>query len=57
MSYQNVLYSYRFYIYQRVLSIIVKDSSSYICKNILYYEVHIYQKVTFIISYVIRLVN
>ena len=34
--YSNVLYSYRFYIYQKVLFILVKNSSGYICENILY---------------------
>ena len=31
-----MLYSYRFYIYQKFMFIIVKDRSAYICKNILY---------------------
>ena len=32
----NVLYSHRFYIEQKFIFIIFKESSGYICKNILY---------------------
>ena len=41
---------YIFYIYRKVIFIIVEDNSEYF----IYYEVYIHQKV---ISYIIRLVN
>ena len=41
---------YIFYIYRKVIFIIVKDNSEYF----IYYDVYIHQKV---ISYIIRLVN
>ena len=72
MIYQNVLYSYSFYIYQKVLLIIVKDSFYqvyiyllYLFNNLFMIFVYllglficffIYQKVILIRNYVIRLI-
>ena len=46
---QNILYSYKFYIYQKVLFIIVKDSSVCIYKNILFTMMFIYIRKLFIL--------